>query len=505
MMYTKQKRKMLGAFYTSPLLADYLASSLLSLSKLDNKKQYSVVDPATGDSSLLFAFERQAQKSKIQANYVGIDIEEYAVKSSTTRFANSLAKTNFIQTDALYPFSQECPKIGWSRLKEKYLPNGIDFIISNPPWGADKSKYKNLSSDFITAKGQFDIYDLFIETAINNLNVNGYYGIIVPDSIFGAEHSLVRNFLFDNTTIKRIVRIGEGFFENVNIAVTLLLGVKNKKSNYNILCSHLTDDFRKLVLANKLELSIAVEQTQKEIPAKLMMDFWGAFLTDLTPVDVELISILKKCYSIKDFCSSQRGVELSKKGYVLKCTKCGKWFPEPKNKSAVSCPHCKTKQFRNDMLICKIINNKITDHGAKFISGDTIYRYNTNSKLFIEKGYDGINYKPEQLYEGSKILVRKTGVGITAGIDFHSCFTNQVVYILRIASDVNPLITNEVLLAVLNSRVITYYIIKMHGSNGWKSHAYLTQADVASLPFPHIDLYPRSLPTAIGKGVYTLR
>lgn len=28
----------------------------------------------------------------------------------------------------------------------------------------------------------------------------------------------------------------------------------------------------------------------------------------------------------------------------------------------------------------------------------------------------------------------------------------------------------------------------MHGSNGWKSHAYLTQKDVAMLPFPRINL-----------------
>ena len=80
-------------------------------------------------------------------------------------------------------------------LAKKYFPNGIDFIVSNPPWGADKSSYIQLSSDFLTAIGQFDIYDLFIELCVNNLNVDGCFGLIVPDSIYSEEHKPIREFL----------------------------------------------------------------------------------------------------------------------------------------------------------------------------------------------------------------------------------------------------------------------------------------------------------------------
>lgn len=488
MVYSNQRRKMLGAFYTPQLLADYLASTMLSLSKQDDKKQYCVVDPATGDSSLLLAFYKQASKRKMGVLYFGIDIEDGAIQESKKKFANFQEKSNFVLTDALYPLNMETPQKGWDSLMHKYLPNGIDFIISNPPWGADKSKYKKLSDDFITAKGQFDIYDLFIETAINNLNINGYYGIIVPDSIFGAEHSLIRKFLLENTTIKKIIRIGEGFFDNVNIAVSLLIGVKVKSSKYSIQCSHLTDKHRKLVLANKMELSLAVEQNLIKVPAKVMVDNSNSFLTDLAAKDVDLINRLNKCLSVGEISVSHRGVELSKKGIVFRCSNCGKWFPEPKKNNEITCPHCKKIQLWDNVESCKIISDKASNNSIKFISGDTIYRYNTKSTLYLKKGYDGINYKTEQLYEGAKILVRKTGVGITAGIDYGGCYTNQVVYLLRTASHVNPLISNEVLLAVLNSRLITYYIIKIHGSNGWKSHAYLTQKDVASLPFPRLNI-----------------
>lgn len=487
-MYTIQERKDLGAFYTPNSLADLLASTLLSLLKVDKGRDYSVVDPATGDSSLLFAFARCAAKLNIKTNYVGIDTELCAINNSKKIFSQSAVQFSFINTDALYPFSASKPQAGWAKLRKKYLPNGIDFIVSNPPWGADKSKYRTLSSDFLMAKGQFDIYDLFIETSINNLNDNGYYGIIVPDSIYNAEHTPIRKFLFQNTTIRKIIRIGEGFFEDVNIAVTLLFGTKKQTSDYSIECSHFPENIKKLVLADKMSLSKAVSQCTNTVPATLMLNFNYSFLTDVSSVDIELLLKFQKCSKVGIVTNSQRGVELSKKGNVLKCLKCGKWFPKPKNKEIIKCPHCKTMVNLDDMCFHEIISEKPEHNAVSFITGETIYRYNTEAKLFIKKGYDGINYKDDKLYEGSKILVRKTGVGITAGIDYGNSFTNQVVYILKRKPNLDVLITNEVILAVLNSRIITYYIIVMHGSNGWKTHAYLSQSDVANLPFPVIDL-----------------
>ena len=482
-----QERKELGAYYTPHSLADLLASTLLSLLNIDEERVYTVVDPATGDSSLLSAFEKFARMMNVKANYVGIDVEKCAVDNSMSAFSKKKVQSKFLNTDALYPLDENENSIGWRKLKQKYLPNGIDFIVSNPPWGADKSKYKKLSSDFLTAKGQFDIYDLFIETSINNLNENGCYAIIVPDSIYGLEHTPIRKFLFQNTTIKKIIRIGEGFFENVSIAVTLLFGIKRQALDYNIECFHLPEEIKKQILTHKLELSTAVRQFVNVVPVRLMLDSNFSFLTDVSSVDVELLSKLRLCSKIGEVTDSQRGVELSKKGVVIKCKKCGKWFPEPKMINAIKCPHCKKQLEVDDVVIRKIVSKELRHNAKKFITGDTIFRYNTVAKQFIEMGYNGINYKNEQLYEGSKILVRKTGVGITAGIDYDNCLTNQVVYILKRKVNLDSVITNEVILAVLNSRVITYFIIVSHGSNGWKTHAYLSQSDVAALPFPKID------------------
>ena len=65
--------------------------------------------------------------------------------------------------------------------------------------------------------------------------------------------------------------------------------------------------------------------------------------------------------------------------------------------------------------------------------------------------------------------------------------TNQVVYIIKPKETINPLITAEVMIAVLCSRLITYVIIKEKGSIGWTSNPYLSQKDVYTLPFPRLD------------------
>lgn len=489
-IYTINEQKELGAFYTPKILSDLLAYHTISLLKNDKNKVYTVADPATGDSALLLSFHTISQKQGIKTRYIGIDIEERAICHSIQLFSGKDVEFHFVNTDGLYPYNSNNPSAGWSNIKKDLAPNGISFFVSNPPWGADKSKYKSLCNDFNAAKGQFDIYDLFIETIIDNLEDGGYYGIIVPDSIYNVEHKPIREYLFTNTTIKRIIRLGEGFFPEVNIAVSLIFGINKRSKNHDISCSHLSNNDRRKVLANTADILEVVKRSECKISSKLMVDSGYLFLTDIKQTDINLMGYLSHCPTIKQFTTSQRGVELSKKGIVSQCPKCKRWFPEPKGKieATVRCPHCKESFIKKDLHFVSIINKSKHHNSAPIIVGESIFRYNTVSQAHITKGIDGINYKDDSLYLGSKILVRKTGVGITAGIDYNNCLTNQVVYIYKRKNNIDETITNEVILAVLNSRIVTYYIIMKFGSTGWKTHAYMSQTDVSSLPFPSIDI-----------------
>ena len=209
----KERKKALGAFYTPQVLSDLLAKLLVPLCEKTNDSHITALDPATGDGILLESFEKIAKKHKIGIKLIGIDIDKRAINSSKKRFEGCESEYVFINTDALYPLDNSIPSKGWDALIKKYFPDGIDLIVSNPPWGADISNYASLHHDFKTAIGQFDIYDLFIETIIENLRQDGIYGIIVPDSIYCQEHKKIREILLTRTTVKGIIRLGEGFFQ----------------------------------------------------------------------------------------------------------------------------------------------------------------------------------------------------------------------------------------------------------------------------------------------------
>ena len=488
--YTKERKKNLGAFYTPKDLADYLARATFSLCKFDlSIEPLTVLDPATGDSALLLSLS-ELVKPKLKIRYCGIDVEKEAIERSSISFTQKGLNASFFQMDALFPYTNKSSEEGWSSFLKSSIPNGVDIIVSNPPWGADKSQYNNLGKDFTTATGQFDIYDLFIETSIKVLKQGGCFGLIVPDSIYCEEHTPIRKFLLENTTIRRIVRLGEGIFPNINIAVSLIFGIKKKSNNTKVICSHLTNALKNDVINNKLTIKKAVDSCAIKVPQKLMLEEGYSFLTDIKTTDSDLLALLRQADKVENVAECHRGIEISKKGHVYRCLNCNKWFPQPrahKDNDHVKCPHCNAEALPSQLELKGIIKTTKTKCSKPIIVGEDISRYYTESKSNITTGIDGINYKEDHIYEGSKVLVRKTGVGITVGIDYDNCLTNQVVYILKRKASVNSAITNEVILAILNSRIITYYIIKTLGSNGWKSNAYLTQTNVMQLPFPQVN------------------
>ncbi|MGI6794880.1 TaqI-like C-terminal specificity domain-containing protein, partial [Bacteroides sp. KG68] len=223
-------------------------------------------------------------------------------------------------------------------------------------------------------------------------------------------------------------------------------------------------------------------------------------IVDVGQEDFPILNKLKKYDTIKTYTSCQRGVELSKKGGVLQCPKCENWFPMPRSKKRVTiCPHCKADVVTASANHTSIVTTIKEKDCVSLIAGEDIGRFTVSSNRYIRQGLQGINYKSSDLYQGPKVLVRKTGVGITAGIDYNNSLTNQVVYIVKPKESVHPSVTAEVIVAILCSRLITYIIIKRKGSIGWTSNPYLSQQDVNTLPFPRLDFQKSQTITALNR------
>jgi adenine-specific DNA-methyltransferase len=513
-LYTKEQRKVNGVFYTPPFLAEYLGKKVLQYYG-SQRRLSNILDPACGDSILLrHVCDEFLKKSNKQfPKIVGVDKDINATASSSSKFASkNLKKFNstFIATDGLFPMDGENSNSGWRSLrKDVKCTTGFDLILSNPPWGAELDDYDNgvLNSNFSLAKGQFDIFDLFVEVVLNNLNEKGIYGLILPDSVFSQEQSRLRCLLSKNTTIHLIARLGEKIFPEINRACVIIVGEKGKANLlHQVDCFRLSSSYKKRVITNELLLEQVETELLHQVPqSRFYKNDSCIFDIDLKTEELKTFDkIQKNSIPISKFVTNTRGAEISKKGIVCQCPKCQHWFPNPKSKTP-RCSKCDSPLIISSVLKENIILNHNGTGNLKLKVGEDLFRFTSFSKSWINTLKEGINYKDFSIYKGHKILVRKTGIGITASIDYDESITNQVVYILKLKPDFENILSLEFILAVLNSRVMTYFLIKKFGENEWRSHPYLTQTILINLPFPNIDLNSNDVRTLINQVTEVVR
>jgi len=512
-----------GAVYTPPNLADYVATRLVSLFLSDRaqaecqpggpkQRTVTVLDPACGDAELLLAVQRAALEAspagwssgatrpkRIRLLLAGVDTDARAVahaKKRLCRAPHQLAeKARVLKGNSLCPFGLAAPE-GWSRLLRVLgAPGGFDLMIANPPWGADIGEYKDQlrPGAFALLRGQFDTSDLFLEAALSLTRPGGYLAFIVPDSLFAVERERLRRFLLERTELKLLARLGEGIFGGVNRACAVLVCRNSAPDTRSVTrCFRLLPDLRRKVLTGRLRFEKAEDSLAHNVPQeRFAADAQARFDIDVSDNDAALIQRLRNQGAhLSAFLSGGRGVELSKSGQVVLCRHCANWSPLPRQTTRL-CSHCGAL-----LTVARSPRRSIvsTSRGAgyrRFVAGEDVGRHSVRPGRWILANLPGINYKGEALYRAPKLLVRKTGVGITAGIDYSSALTNQVVYVFHLRQGMPGWLPLEFFSALLNSRVGYYYIAKTYGEAEWRSHPYLTQKHVLDFPAPPVDQLAR--------------
>ena len=113
------------------------------------------------------------------------------------------------------------------------LKKGFDIIIGNPPYirrtnipSQDKKIYEK---KYFSAKGQYDIYLLFIELGIKLLKKNGILCFINPLRFFNADYGVgARTYISQNTSIKQIIDVSQlKVFQSAMTYPCILLLEKN--------------------------------------------------------------------------------------------------------------------------------------------------------------------------------------------------------------------------------------------------------------------------------------
>lgn len=499
----------LGEVYTPDKLSDFVSMIIIKeYLKNKNRESLVVLDPACGDGSLLNGLQRNINEIKEKINHIefhGCDINAKSINIAKKRFEGE-DKINFkwFVMDSIIPENGNKYIDGWySTTNKKY-----DVIVTNPPWGADlmHSKLELQSAGYINISGQIDSYYLFVEMCYSLLNDSGICLMILPDSILGQEAMEIREYLVKNTELKLISRLGEKIFTGVNRATSLIMFRKNKPiEKTNVTCFRLDPDSRIKYLKGEMQLDEAYEKNNHVVlQSRFLNNSSYEFDIDTKDTEIELINKIK-CSSIdwNEYFKYGRGVEISKNGDVMRCMYCGNWQGITKKQyesGSKKCSNCGNSSVINqsniDNIVSKDNNGK---DGMKFFVGENIKRFKINGNRYIKMGYKGINYKDENSYKSKKLLIRKTGLGINAVIDYSETIISQTIYyyILKTEKDFDL----EYVLGVLNSRVLFYYYLKKYGENEWKSHPYLTHTIIKNLPIKKVSNDNKEIASKISKLV----
>ncbi len=461
--------KNLGAFYTPNALAEWVASEILEAAAAVDFRVRHVVDPACGAGALLGAMHRLSREP---VSLTGIDINPAAAYQSAKVLD---PMSDIIVEDALGPDCQ------WGKTPP-------DAVIANPPWGGGLSHSRKYyrQKGYHLASGQFDISDLFVERALNVAPPGALLGLILPDSVFQPDHQALREMLLQHTLLL-IARLGEGIFEDVyRSTVVLVLRRGSAKEGHTVKCLQVPASKRKLLGRGAISFREVKEFFSHDVPQSRFANNAG-YAFDIAQTEFDY-GVFQKFSARQTFSWSPRvhigrGVEIGKRGITVCCAVCGNHRAAPVTLGPVSCPAC-TALIAEDTPRHAIIADFTADpEWHPIIVGEDVDRYSATPRRFIKLGVRGIRYKPMEHFASTKLLIRKTGVGLRAAVDQSGAATTQTVYYVVAKSREDDWIL-DYLQGVINSRPMLAWYLRWSGENQWRSHPYVTPTVLKRLPIP---------------------
>jgi hypothetical protein len=383
---------------------------------------------------------------------------------------------------------------------------GFDLVVGNPPWGADLTEIHDYldGGPFSLVRGQYDSYELFIELGRRLLREGGMLGFIIPDSITLPEHEMLRRTLLEQAALTRLVRAGEGIFPSVfRAAFFLCFANQPPPPDQQVRVATLRKAHRRQMEEDTLfdpmkSIAAVVSDVGHQRPQG---DFAGNARAEFDVLAADEDRAIGGAIDFRalhwpDLTTTGRGVELGKAGSVLQCPYCYRWDTLPAKSKGVrrekKCTHC-GRRFPMDAAAKHAVivgDRKRGDAWRPLLIGESINRYHVSRSLWIDTGKDGINYKEQRFYQGKRLLVRKTGIGIMATIDDSAAYTNQVVFTWKMREDLDSPLSRyrlEYLLGTLNSRLMMYRLSTLFGETEWRSFPYMTQKTIQQLPVRAID------------------
>jgi len=344
-------------------------------------------------------------------------------------------------------------KLYFSEVFQRENP-GFDVVIANPPYVDSENMVKNMpkerediASCYVTAKGNWDLYIPFYELAFNISRERGILTFIAPNKWLSISYGKKLREFFNDYLIQ-ICNCDEiDVFEAGNTPEITFIKKEISSKNANI------HSFSSDYLIRK----------RGDLPRSILeKGNWGMLLS-------RHIKLLTKIFNQQDrliqFCDVENPFTVSEAYELVNCLYDGK--------------------------------NKNEKGGFKLINTGTIDKYlslwGNKTTSYIKKKYKFpfINKNTFQELMPNRFQQSNSKKIIIAGIRYFECFFDSLGEYVAGKSTIiirNPRdgVTFDSLLAILNSKLINFYLRESYSATGIDGGVNFTTKMIENIPFPKV-------------------
>ncbi len=252
--------KKAGEFYT-PHEVSVLMSEIVA-DHLKDRNEIKIYDPTSGSGSLLINIGKSAAK------YIGNSdrIKYYAqeLKENTYNLTRMNLVMRGIKPDNIVTRNGDTLEEDWPYFDENdrintYEPLYVDAVVSNPPYSQSWNPTEKETDPRYRAYGlapkskadyAFLLHDLY------HIKPDGIMTIVLPHGVLfrGGEEGEIRKNLIENNKIDAIIGLPANIFFGTGIP-TIIMVLKQKRSNTDVLIIDASKGFEKVGKNNKLRAS----------------------------------------------------------------------------------------------------------------------------------------------------------------------------------------------------------------------------------------------------------
>lgn len=408
----------------------------------------------------------------LEHNIYGVDLNEESVEiaklslwlrtaqpkrkltslNNNIKCGNSLIESKSVAGDKAFNWKESFPEV--------FEKGGFDVIIGNPPYVFARDNFRQEEKDYfvskyVSAKYQINTYLLFMEKTVYILKDAGIHGLIIPNSwlmMYSGEG--LRKFLLETNKLNQIINLAGYSFETASVETVILLAEKQKIEKENSV---------EILLNNGNEFYLSHSKKQTEFSKNDGFEF-KVFLDDDS--DELNLKIVKNSEILDNLVEIKAGLQAYEKD---------KGEPKQSSQDVINRPYD--------------YDYKFDENTHKYLDGKDVGRYFTNwSGLYLRYGKHLAAPRTFNLFDGKKIIVREiTGV-------YPKCIIatyNEEIYLynrsnIAIVEKEGLNISLKYIIAVLNSKLLSYYFVKNTAKSVRKLFPKIILNDLRKFPIKKI-------------------